>query len=353
MKEDRLDISVFVLKFHKEKKIIIKIFTLFFLLTVIYAFFIHKKSYQSKIVFIPQVSQQSSLLSSLGGVAALTGINIGSRKSELISPLIYSKIITSKPFLDKMSRSKISIIIEGKLKGISYREYYKSLPVSFISRIKNIFISEKKKESHNNLVDGKIKIYSKTELNIFKSISQILRLEYNSKENIVSIESSFAEALPSSELVFNAVNILKDEIRIFKTQKRANELEFIEQRYEENNKKFKIAEIELASFEDKNQYLKSSRAKIKLLHLKSKYNLLFNICSELQNKIETKKIQLKEETPFISVIEPISIPTKKSGLRLSLILVIGLFLNLFIIIFYVFIKDFYAKVKNNLNSDKQ
>lgn len=346
MENDKLDLSFLIQKIYKKKKTLKIIFLVVFLVSLVYTFFLYEKKYESKIVFIPQSSQQNSLLSGLGGVASLAGINLKSKSTEVISPVIYSKIIESKPFLDKMANSLITITRDDTTSKITYKQYYKGLPRSIFSRIKSIFDFKNKKEPVLSL--SEVNVYGDFEMNVFKNIENVLRFKYDIKENIVTIESSFPHALASSELVLNAVNILKEELRLLRNEKNENDLKFIEERYKEKYKEFKDIQISLASFEDKNQYLSSARSKIKQLDLRARYDLLFNVCSELEKQIATKQLEINENTPFISIIEPVFIPIEKSGLSRKLLLIIGFFLSVFLSIFYVFIIDFWVKIKKGL-----
>ncbi|QXP74538.1 Wzz/FepE/Etk N-terminal domain-containing protein [Tenacibaculum sp. HL-MS23] len=348
MENDKLDLSFLIQKIYKKKKTLKIIFLVVFLVSLVYTFFLYEKKYESKIVFIPQSSQQNSLLSGLGGVASLAGINLKSKSTEVISPVIYSKIIESKPFLDKMANSFITITRNDTNSKITYKQYYKELPTSIFSRIKSIFDFKKKNKKEPVLSLPEVNVYGDFEMNVFKNIENVLRFKYEAKENIVTIESSFPQALASSELVINAVNILKEELRLLRNEKNENDLKFIEERYKEKYKEFKDIQILLASFEDKNQYLSSARSKIKQLDLRSRYDLLFNVCSELEKQIATKQLEINENTPFISIIEPVFIPIEKSGLSKKLLIIIGLLLSLFLSIFYVFVHDFYLKLKKSL-----
>ncbi|WP_271406748.1 hypothetical protein [Tenacibaculum soleae] len=348
MTSDKLDISVLLQKIYKKKKILKRIFLTVFLVSIVYTFFVYEKKYESKIVFIPQISQQNSLLSGLGGVASLAGVNLKGNSTEVISPLIYSKIIESKPFLDKMANGLITISQNESTKKVTFKDYYKELPTSLISKIKSFFRFKNNNLKERNLGASEVKVYDDFEMNVFRDLTNLLRFKYESKDNVVTIESSFPQALASSELVLNAVNILKEELRLLRNEKNENDLKFIEERYKEKYKEFKDIQISLASFEDKNQYLSSARSKIKQLDLRSRYDLLFNVCSELEKQIATKQLEINENTPFISIIEPVFIPIEKSGLSKKLLIIISLLLSLFLSIFYVFLHDFYLKLKKSL-----
>lgn len=347
MRDDRLDLNVFLNKIILKKKKLSRVFIVTFLVFCIYTVFFYKKDYKSRIVFLPNISSSSSIMGArLGGVAALAGINLGENSQKDISPELYVNILNSNTFLDKLSKSHLTTFNDkGEEIKMTYKEYYKiHNPEPILSKIKKS-IGFNKSKGLNTIRNEDIKRYSNEDINVFKSLQNSLSFNYNSKENLVTIESTLNEALPSSELLLSTVNLLKEDLSKIKSLKTKTELEFIEKRYEEKLEEFKSIQHSLAAFEDRNQYLKSSRSKTRLMNLRTNYELLFNICSELQKQIETKKIHLKENTLYITVIEPITIPNEKSGLRKSLMLVIGGFLSFFVVIFYVFIEDFYVKIR--------
>jgi uncharacterized protein involved in exopolysaccharide biosynthesis len=83
--------------------------------------------------------------------------------------------------------------------------------------------------------------------------------------------------------------------------------------------------------------------------LSSQYNLIYSIYSELAKQLEQAKIQVKQDTPVFTIIEPISVPTKRSKPNRFLILFIWTFLGGLLGIGIVFGKGYMDPIKKTWN----
>ena len=77
------------------------------------------------------------------------------------------------------------------------------------------------------------------------------------------------------------------------------------------------------------------------------YNLAFGVYSELAKQVETQNIQVKEDTPIFTVLEPVSVPNLKSKPKRGKILVIWIFTGLLFGIVHVYGYKYYRELKEN------
>jgi len=129
------------------------------------------------------------------------------------------------------------------------------------------------------------------------------------------------EALPSAQLAQRAQELLQQQITEFKTQKAAANLEFIQQRYYEVQSQYNQTQEALASFSDRNKNVTSAVAQTEFERLRNDYNLAYSIYSEMAKQLEQTKIQVKEDTPVFTVIEPASVPLYKSKPKRTMIMI--------------------------------
>jgi uncharacterized protein involved in exopolysaccharide biosynthesis len=66
---------------------------------------------------------------------------------------------------------------------------------------------------------------------------------------------------------------------------------------------------------------------MKQQNLQSEYSLAFGVYSELAKQIEQAEIQVKKDTPILTVVQPVQVPDEKSGPKRSLILLTWIFLG--------------------------
>jgi uncharacterized protein involved in exopolysaccharide biosynthesis len=80
--------------------------------------------------------------------------------------------------------------------------------------------------------------------------------------------------------------------------------------------------------------------------LESEYQISFAVFTELAKQLENSRIQVKEETPVFSIIEPISVPIESFKPKRKQILMIWLFLGIILGIGLVFGKQYIVGVKH-------
>jgi len=159
------------------------------------------------------------------------------------------------------------------------------------------------------------------------TLSMMISLNSNAKDGILTLTSTMPEPLAAAQLGQRAQELLQQYIIEFKIKKTKANLNFIQQRFDETSKKFEVAQEKLASFRDRNKSVTLATAKTEEERLTSQYNLIYSIYLELAKQLEQAKIQVKQDTPVFTIIEPISVPTKKSKPNRPKILLIWLFLG--------------------------
>ena len=115
--EDEIDLVEIIQKLWRNRKFIIKVTAAFAVLGFIVAIST-PNVYTASCTMVPQTGQKSAG-GSLGGLAAMAGINLGSISSgEVLSPTVYPKIMTNINFQKELIYSKFHFI--GLTEPITY-----------------------------------------------------------------------------------------------------------------------------------------------------------------------------------------------------------------------------------------
>jgi uncharacterized protein involved in exopolysaccharide biosynthesis len=149
-----------------------------------------------------------------------------------------------------------------------------------------------------------------------------------------------------------ARKLLQEHITQYKINKATDQLNFVEQRYLEKKKEFESAQDRLARFRDQNKNVTSAVARTDEERLQSEYSIAMNVYNELAKQMEQAKIQVKQETPVFSVLEPAMVPREKSKPKRALILIIWIFLGGIIGTGMVFGRVFAKDVREKWNETK-
>jgi len=352
----------------KGRKTVIKTTLIFTCIGLFIAIF-SQKEYTASTTFVPQTNEDA-IGGNLGGLAAMAGINLGSMMSgSEISPDLYPKILNSIPFQKELLKTPLTI--EGQIHKVTFEDYYTNVygpgVLGYIKKftigLPGLLIKTLKGKSNNSfsslnnqdLSDDKSSQLLKVTEEEFELIEQLrdqVVLEINDKEGFVTVSASMPEALASAQLTKKLEVLLQQYIINFKIQKSKEQLKFIEERFSEKEKKFKKQQEKLARFRDRNINTKSALAQTTLEQLQSEYDLAYSVYTELAKQLETQYIQVKENTPVFTILNPVNIPVEKSKPKRAFILIIWIFLGGVIGVGSLIGKWYFNSFQLNLNRNR-
>lgn len=96
----------------------------------------------------------------------------------------------------------------------------------------------------------------------------------------------------------------------------------------------------------------SKSLKSKTEQLKTEYELSSGVLTELAKELEHAKIRLQEETPYFSLIKPITIPTEKSSPNRLKILVYFAFAGFVLAFILIIGRTYLTDVRNKWHQSK-
>ena len=351
--EDEIDLVALAKTLWESRKNVIKTTLVFMGLGLFVALTSHAE-YTSTVVVKPTLSDtRSKLGGSLGGIAAMAGINLGGISSVAeIHPTLYPKIVDSYGFQKELMQS--SVYVEKINSVVSFEQYYTEFhTLSVLELLKKytfglprlILSSIKRKEKAAISSQNVFHEISETDRDMMKLLQEKVQVNVDEKQGFVTISASMPNGLQAAQMVLSAQNILQRKVINHKLKKAEEDLSFIEERYNENKKAFERAQENLATYRDANRNVNTATAKTEAERLESEYQLTFSVYSELAKQVETQKIQVKENTPVFAVLQDAVVPLEKSSISKSMTLAIWSFLGLFMGVGITFAKTFIADIK--------
>ncbi len=353
--EQEIDLIELVKRLWQKRKLILYI-TLGFMIVGLFVALFSPKVYTSKCVFVPQSSKKSSS-STLSSLASMAGINLNDigGNSESLSPLVYPQVLDNVDFQKEIMYSKIKF--DEWDEPITLIDYYTNpdyqkfsligtvmkytigLPGVIINAIRNspdtVSIPVLKGESFN--------YYSKDEFQCSKILKKKVQLNLDEKKGYITLSVEMPEPLAAAQLAQKAFELLQRYITEFKIEKAQANMSFIQGRYDEAKADFENKQLALAQFKDANRVLSTATASTKLEQLNSEYNISYAIYTEISKQLLQAGIQVKEDTPILTAVQPVVVPFKKTKPKRSQILVIWTFLGFVLGCGYVFGADFVNK----------
>ncbi len=363
--EEGLDIMALVRNLWEGRKTIIIVTAIFIALGLVAALTM-KRSYTVTSTMVPQMKSRSS--SSLSSLASLAGIDLGmSNTGSDLSPLIYPQIVSSVPFRRELMYTPLHYEKADTMVSMyTYaKEYNKPTVMSYILKytigLPGTLLGMLRKEkpepailsaaSATDSVPRPI-VINKDEERMIKAIGQDVTLAVDKKEGYLTLTVNGSEPLQTAELALKAQQLLQDEITRFRTEKAEDNLKYVQARYNEVKKETESLQAQLATIRDRSQNMPTTRARIEQERLQTKYGVSSAIYSEMAKQLEQAKMQVKMDTPMLTVIQPITVPRQPSNSRAKT-LIVWTFLGFVLGCGIVLGKGYLPKVKEMLKASPQ
>ena len=337
--EQEIDLVALVKKMWLNKGLIIKLTAVFMVLGLLVALF-SSKVYTTSCDIVPQTSKGAKG-GGMSSLAALAGININDGQSGAeLSPLVYQNIMNSTSFRKELMQTKIDFEEAGR--PVSFYEYYtseefnKPTVLSYIMKytiglpgvIMGAIRGEQPEPDYSSLGGASaIETISKDDFKAMSILESCISMTLDNKNGYLTITANMPEALAAAQLAQASVELLQKYITKFKIEKVQSNLDFVQERYNEAKGNFEDVQSRRAKFRDANHNSVKYAARVEQEKLDAEYTLAMNLYSELATQLEQAKINVKETTPILTVIRPVTVPYKKSKPQRAQILFVFTFLG--------------------------
>ena len=338
--EEEIDIMAIIKRLWEKKSFIIKVTCVFAVLGVIVAL-TTPKEYTASCVVVPETKGGAFSSSSLGGLAAIAGINLGaSSGGEMLSPLMYDKLMKNIDLRKELMQTPINW--EEYEEQVTILDYYTNpdyakttilgtvkkytigLPAVILKAIKG----EQKKEDMVMPANGpKLSAYTQNELKCIAVFANQFSIMADKKNGDVTISARMPEALAAAQVVDAVQNLLQKYVIELKLQKAEVNYEYIKQRYDEAKVVFEQKQEEYAKFQDANKVLSTALSKAKEEQMRSEFNVARDLFNQLTTQLVQAEMKIKEDIPILTVVEPVQVPLERSKPQKTKILFIWCFLG--------------------------
>ena len=334
--EDEIDLKDLIIPIWKARKQILTIATLCGILGGIVGF-LTPATYTASSTFLPQTAQGGEGLSgSLGGLASLAGINLGTGAGGggEIPPSMYATVMASEPFRKRILDAKI--VVNGD--SVTYRNYLENQPSSALGTIqeytiglpvKLIMALSSSEETKNEGTETGLQPLSDEEYALHNALSGKINISSDNKEGLVFLTVVEENAIIAAQVAKISEHLLQDWIRENKIKNAKAQYDFIEKQFEAKQKEFFSIQDQLAGYMDRNQNVLSATYLTRLERLQAEFDLVNTVYSELAKQKEQAAIQLSKDTPTFSVLDPVKVPKVKTGPKKSIYILGFFFAGLF------------------------
>ena len=301
MENEEIDLIEVMAKLWHRKKTIMYIALFFLVGGLVLAFFLPRK-YTAQCTLGLEMEDRTTRIS-VEGMSPFQSMPMGDmRNTRIVSPAMYPDIFFSVPFQKELIYSPLYIDERGDT--VTFYNYLVSGPERLA------LVTDPSQVEQLTEEESKCLAYLKDAFSV----------KVNNKDGNLKITLDLPDPKLSAYLTNRAQAMLQTYIARFRIAKAQAALDFVEERYTE----------------------------VKILT--NDYELFFGLYSDIVKQREKAKIQVKEDMPVLTVIEPVVEPTVPSKPQRALIVLASLLLGLFVGCGFVLIQPIFSQI---VSSKKQ
>lgn len=308
------------------------------------------KEYKSGAMLMPEVQSPeggaSSLLQQYGGLLGISGgADLGSEG--FIPPQLYPQIVQSMPFQLELLNMEV-VFAEFDTTATVYHffdevytpsvlSYIKAYTIGLPGKITDIFIEEaEERPLPRGFETDSIISVTKEQMEIIENLRERVSVSLNEESGVINLSVTMPDPHAAAQLANKSIGLMREYVINYRTRKAEEDLAFAIEQMEIAKAEFQNAQTRLAEFTDQNVNLATARARTQQQRLQSEYDLTFNVYNSLAQQVEQAKLKVQEQTPVVSVLQPVQVPVEDetSGLMVLIAFVFSsIFLSLAKIIY--------------------
>ncbi|MCI1648006.1 MAG: Wzz/FepE/Etk N-terminal domain-containing protein [Bacteroides sp.] len=331
--EQEIDLLELAQKVWSNRKFVFKSCGYAMLLGLVVAFSIPKE-YSTSVTLAPETTSKTTG-GSMGALAAMAGINLGSSSGEdALSPELYPDIVSSTPFLVELfdvriqdQKSRIDTTLYTYLDQYQRTPWWGvvlSAPFKAVGWAISLFKEEEKLNPNN----GKFNSFrlTKDESAIADALNQRLAVSVDKKTGVTTLTVTMQDPLISASLTDTVMHRLQNYITDYRTNKARHDLAFAEKLYKEAKANYADAQKKYATFVDANQNIILLSYRAEQERLQNEMTLAYNVYSQVAQQLQMAKAKVQEITPVYTVVQPATVPLRPSKPNKIMILIGFIFL---------------------------
>lgn len=272
-----------------------------------------------------------------GGLSALQGlgVNFGGSSSglttEAFPDILQSRevrlaVVRDTFYVRELGRSMTFLEYANRESGLgsTIKDYTVGLPFTLLRALRE------RGEVPAGDATQETRFLSEEEEQALRSVSDLLSTSIDQENGLMTISITTQDPMLSAGIAESFANHLVDRVRTMRTQKARQNLEFIEERFEEAQEELQEIEEDMARFLDRNRNIGTAQLENERDRLQRQVSFAEQLYSEIQTQRTQAELELQRNEPVITVLEEPVPSLRPSGPRRTLIVLLSIILGGFI-----------------------
>lgn len=330
--ESEIDIMELISKLWKKRSMIIKWCVAGAIIGLIAGFSI-PKTYTASVTLAPETQQKTN--SSVSSIASMMGVNLNN-SIDAISVEMFPDVVHSTPFIVELF--DLPVTFERKDSTITttlveyMKEYQKSpwwTPIlKFPMKALGWCIDLVRPSEEEVAGDGTLDPTNlpKKEREVVKFFVENIMVNVDKKTGKTSMSIDMQDPLVVATVMNAVTENLKDYMSDYRTSKARQDIENLEVICDQRKADYYKAQQAYAQFVDANQSVIRQSAQAERERLQQEMNLAYQVYSQVATNLEGARIQEQQAKPVFVILDPVTVPIKRTAPSKAKMLVIFTFL---------------------------
>lgn len=295
------------------------------------------KTYSSGVTFAPETQQK--VASGVSSIASMMGVSLNN-SVDAISVDMFPDVVRSSPFIVELFDLPVQFERDGSTINTTFLDYMQNyqkkpwwsyvfgFPFKVLGWCMDLITPGDKSEPADNT---EIKEYdpsnlTRKERSVVSYFYENLKVSTDKKSGKTTMSLTMQDPLVVAEVMKAVVENLKEYMSDYRTSKARQDVENLTLICKERKEDYYRAQQAYASYADANQNVVRLSAQAERERLQQEMNLAYQVYSQVASQLEGARIQVQQAKPVFVIIEPVSVPIRKSAPSKGKYLVIFTFL---------------------------
>lgn len=354
--EQEIDIMELISKLWKKKAMIIKWCIVGAVIGLVVGFSI-PKTYSSSVTLAPETQQRTN--SSVSSIASMMGVNLNN-SVDAISVDMFPDVVHSTPFIVELFELPVQFEWKGEMMNttlLDYMlEYQKSpwwtpvmqAPFKALGWAMSL-VSGKEEETEGAAGPLDPTNLPKKERGVVKFFAENIMVNVDKKTGKTSMSLQMQDPRVVATVLNAVVENLKEYMSDYRTSKARQDVENLAEICTERKADYYKAQQAYAKFVDANKSVILQSAQAERERLQQEMNLAYQVYSQVATQLEGARIQEQQAKPVFAIIDPVTVPLRKTAPSKAKMLVIFTFLaGCCAAAWVLFGDEYWKKLKENL-----
>ena len=354
--EQEIDIMELISKLWKKKAMIIKWCIVGAVIGLVVGFSI-PKTYSSSVTLAPETQQRTN--SSVSSIASMMGVNLNN-SVDAISVEMFPDVVHSTPFIVELFELPVQFEWKGEMMNTTLLEYmldYQKAPW-WTPVIQAPFkalgwamslVSGKEEETEGTAGSLDPTNLPKKERGVVKFFAENIMVNVDKKTGKTSMSLEMQDPRVVATVLNAVVENLKEYMSDYRTSKARQDVENLAEICTERKADYYKAQQTYAKFVDANKSVILQSAQAERERLQQEMNLAYQVYSQVATQLEGARIQEQQAKPVFAIIDPVTVPLRKTAPSKAKMLVIFTFLaGCCAAAWVLFGDEYWKKLKENL-----